>query len=227
MGIAGSPDIFQEKMSDLMASLEFVRTYLDDVLTITNSTFSDHLEKLEQVLKKLDEADLRVNVSKSHCCTSELEYLGYVLTRDGIKPQNEKVSAILALQPPTSVKTLRHFLGLVQYYRDLWEKRSDVLAPLTDLVGESGETKVTKRNGTKKIPFHWDQSHQKAFEAIKTTIARDVVLAYPDYSHVFEIYTDTSSRQLGAEEEGPLRFLVESYLQRNKSIQSQSWNYYL
>jgi len=59
----------------------------------------------------------------------------------------------------------------------LWEKRSDVLAPLTDLVGESGKTKVTKRNGTKKIPFHWDQSHQKAFEAIKTTIARDVVLA--------------------------------------------------
>ena len=198
MGIAGSPDIFQEKMSDLMASLEFVRTYLDDVLTITNSTFSDHLEKLEQVLKKLDEAGLRVNVSKSHFCTSELEYLGYVLTRDGIKPQNEKVSAILALQPPTSVKTLRHFLGLVQYYRDLWEKRSDVLAPLTDLVGESGETKVTKRNGTKKIPFHWDQSHQKAFEAIKTTIARDVVLAYPDYSQVFEIYTDASSRQLGA-----------------------------
>jgi len=198
MGIAGSPDIFQEKNSDLMASLEFVRTYLDDVLTITNSTFSDHLEKLEQVLKKLDEAGLRVNVSKSHFCTSELEYLGYVLTRDGIKPQNEKVSAILALQPPTSVKTLRHFLGLVQYYRDLWDKRSDVLAPLTDLVGESGETKVTKRNGTKKIPFHWDQSHQKAFEAIKTTIARDVVLAYPDYSHVFEIYTDASSRQLGA-----------------------------
>ena len=198
MGIAGSPDIFQEKMSDLMASLEFVRTYLDDVLTITNSTFSDHLEKLEQVLKKLDEAGLRVNVSKSHFCTSELEYLGYVLTRDGIKPQNEKVSAILALQPPTSVKTLRHFLGLVQYYRDLWEKRSDVLAPLTDLVGESGETKVTKQNGTKKIPFHWDQSHQKAFEAIKTTIARDVVLAYPDYSQVFEIYTDASSRQLGA-----------------------------
>ena len=68
MGIAGSPDIFQEKMSDLMAplELEIVRTYLDDVLIITNSTFSDHLEKLEQVLKKLDKAGLRVNVSKSH-----------------------------------------------------------------------------------------------------------------------------------------------------------------
>ena len=58
MGIAGSPDIFQKKMSDLMAPLEFVRTYLDDVLPITSSTFSDHLEKLEQALKKLDEAGL-------------------------------------------------------------------------------------------------------------------------------------------------------------------------
>ena len=91
MGIAGSPDIFQEEMADLMTPLECARTYLDDVLTTTSSTFSDHLEKLEQVLNKLDEADLRVNVSKSHFCTSELEYLGYVLTRDGIKPQNEKL----------------------------------------------------------------------------------------------------------------------------------------
>ena len=81
-------------MSDLMAPLEFVRTYLDDVLTIISSTFADHLEKLEQALKTIDEAGLRVNVSKSHVCTSELEYLGYVLTQDGIKPQNQKVSAI-------------------------------------------------------------------------------------------------------------------------------------
>jgi len=91
----------------------------------------------------------------------------------------------------------------------LWEKRSDVLAPLNNLVGASGETKVTKRKGFKKIPFHWDQSHQKAFEAIKTTIARDVVLAYLDYSHVFEIYTDASSRQLGAvitQRERPIAF---------------------
>ena len=90
MEIAGSPDIFQEKMSDLMAPLEFVRTYLDYVLTITSSTFSDHLEKLEQVLKKLDEAGLRVNVSKSHVCTSEFEYLGYVLTREMVSSHKIK-----------------------------------------------------------------------------------------------------------------------------------------
>ena len=61
------------------------------------------------------------------------------------------------------------------------KKRSEMLAPLTDLVGECGQTKVTKAKGTKKVPWHWDEVHQKAFNTIKTTIAKDVVLAYPDY----------------------------------------------
>ena len=96
-----------------MTGLEFVCTYLDDVLTITNSTFLDHLIQLEKVLQRLSDAGLRVNVTKSHFCATEFEYLGYVLTRDGIKPQHNRVNAILALSPPTNVKTLRHFLGLV------------------------------------------------------------------------------------------------------------------
>ena len=77
--------------------------------------------------------------------THEIEYLGYILTREGIKPQNKKVQAILALNPPNSVKELRHFLGMVQYYRDMWVKRSEMLAPLSDLVAECGETKTTKK----------------------------------------------------------------------------------
>ena len=198
MGIAGSPDIFQEKMSVLMADLEFVRTYLDDVLCISKSTFDDHLEKLRQVLIKLRDAGLKCNAPKSKFCATEIDYLGYVLTRDGIKPQQKKVAAILALKPPTSVKNLRRFLGLIQYYRDLWEKRSEILAPLTDLVGECGETKTTKEKGTIKHPWHWSELHQQAFDNCKRIIARDVILAYPDFSEVFEIYTDASSRQLGA-----------------------------
>ena len=74
----------------------------------------------------------------NHIFQTKYEYLGYVLTREGIKPQTKKVGAILALLPPTNVKGLRRFLGIVQYYRDIWEKRSDVLAPLTGLVGECG-----------------------------------------------------------------------------------------
>ena len=68
----------------------------------------------------------------------------------GIKPQPGKVSAILALQPPSNVKQLRRVLGIIQYYRDIWEKRTDLLAPLTDLVGECGTTKSTKKRGQRK-----------------------------------------------------------------------------
>ena len=161
MGIAGSPDIFQAKMSELMATLEFVRTYLDDLLCITKGDLEDHLAKLKKVLTKLQDAGLKVNADKSKFCALETEYLGYILTRDGIKPQPNKVQAILALNPPTNVKELRRFLGMVQYYRDLWAKRSEMLAPLTDLVGECGQTKVTRAKGTKKVPWHWDEVIKK------------------------------------------------------------------
>ncbi len=115
-------------------------------------------------------------------CALEIEYLDCILTRDGIKPQSNKVQAILEIKPPTGVKQLRHFLGMVQYYRDLWARRGDMLASLTSLVGECGQTKTTKAKGTKKVPWHWDEVHQRAFNHIKATIVKDVVLAYPDYS---------------------------------------------
>ncbi len=66
----------------------------------------------------------------------EIEYLGYILIRDGIKSQSNKVQAILTIQLPTGVQQLQHFLGMVQYYHDLWERRSKMLAPFTSLVGE-------------------------------------------------------------------------------------------
>ncbi len=73
-----------------------------------------------------------------------------------------------------------------------------MFASLTSLVGECGQTKVTRAKGTKKAPWHWDEVHQRAFNHVKATITREVVLAYPDYSKVFEIYTNASSKQLGA-----------------------------
>jgi hypothetical protein len=115
------------------------------------------------------------------------------LTRGGIKPQPKKVQAILALHPPNIVKELRHFLGMVQYHRDMWVKRSEMLAPLSDLVGECGETKTTRKNKGKKQPWHWDLIHQIAFDNVKTTIAKEVVLAYPDFPKSFDIYTDAST----------------------------------
>jgi hypothetical protein len=185
-------------MLELMETLEYVRAYLNDLLCISKLSLEDHLEKLEEVLRRLCNTGLKVNAAKMTFYALEIEYLGYVLTRDSIKPQSNKVQAILAIEPPTGVKQLRHFLGMVQYYSDLWARWSDMLAPLTSLVGECGQTKTTKAKGTKKVPWHWDEVHQRACDYVKATIAKDVVLAYPDYSKVFEIYTDASSKQLGA-----------------------------
>ena len=112
---------------------------------------------------------------------------------------------------------------MVQYYRDLWAKRSEVLAPLTTLVGECGHTKTTRKNKTKRKPWYWNDEHQKAFDTVKAIIAKDVALAYLDYSQEFEIYTDGSKTQLGAvitQNKRPLMFFSRklSEAQRKYSI---------
>jgi hypothetical protein len=123
------------------------------------------------------------------------------------------MQVILALNLPNNVKELRHFLGMVQYYRDMWARCSKMLAPLTDLllVGECGETKTTRMNKTKKKPWRWDPIHQQAFDNVKAAIAKETVLAYPDFAKPFEIYTDASSMQLGAvitQDNRPLAFFI-------------------
>ena len=133
MGVAGSPDIFQAKMSSLMAGLEFVRVYLDDCLVISTTTFQDHLAKLSQCLQRISDAGLRINAEKSYFGREAIEYLGYWVTRNGIQPLPSKVDAMLSMAEPKTKKQLRAFVGLVNYYRDMWRRRSHVLAPLTTL----------------------------------------------------------------------------------------------
>jgi len=89
MGFGGSADIFQAQMMDLMASLEYVPAYIDNLLIITRGTLDNHIKKIEIVLARLRDAGLKVNADKSFFCTHEIEYLGYILTREGMKPQNK------------------------------------------------------------------------------------------------------------------------------------------
>ena len=196
MGLCNSPDIFQERMSTLMADLEFVRVYIDDLLCITNGTWEDHLEKLEEVLKRVQKAGLKVNAKKSFFGRPELEYLGYWVTRQGIQPLKKKVEAMSQIAPPTNRKQLRRFLGMVNYYRDMWVRRSEVLAPLTALTSE-------------KKPFKWDDQCQKAFDTMKRILSKEVLLTYPDFNKPFDIHTDASDVQLGAvisQNEKPIAF---------------------
>ena len=185
MGLCNSPDIFQEKMSELMQGLEFVRTYIDDLLCLTKGSFEDHLEKLEVVLTRLKDAGLKVNAKKSCFARTELEYLGYWITRDGIKPVYKKVEAVLKIAEPKNRKELRSFIGVVNYYRDMWVRRSHVLAPLAELTSK-----------TKK--WKWEEKHSKAFAMAKRIIAKETLLAFPNFSKPFQIHTDASHYQLGA-----------------------------
>ncbi len=89
-GFGGSVDIFQAQIMDLMAALKFVRAYMDDLLIITRKMLDEHLQKMETVLTRLRDAGLKVNAAKSLFCAHKIEYLDYILTRGGIKPQPKK-----------------------------------------------------------------------------------------------------------------------------------------
>ena len=135
-------------------------------------------------------------MQKCYWGESSIEYLGYQISRDGIQPQPKKVEAIQRIKAPTNVRQLRHFLGMVNYYRDMWQRRSHILAPLTKLTG-------------KRTPCVWGEEQEKAFREIKCVMAKETILAFTDFSKPFHIYTDASNISLGVvimQDDKPLAF---------------------
>lgn len=185
MGLCNSPDIFQEHMSGLMQNLEYVKAYIDDVALLTSGTWMDHLEKLDTVLTRLEEAGLKVNGFKSFFGRTELEYLGYMLTQEGVKPLKKKVDAMLRIAPPKNIRQLRGFLGAVNYYRDVWMRRAHLLAPLNQLL-------------KKGVKWQWGPEQDRAFDNIKRVMTKETLLYYPDFNEEFEIHADASLHQIGA-----------------------------
>jgi hypothetical protein len=156
IGIAGCSDIIQGKMSELMESLEYVQVYLDDLLCTSRSSLEDHLEKLEEVLKRLCYAGLKINAEKLTFCVLEIEYLEYVLTRYGVKPQKNKVQAIFMIQPPTGVEQLQHFLGMVQYTSGQDGAKCSPLSP--HLLESVVRPKSQEPKGLRRCPGIWTRS---------------------------------------------------------------------
>ena len=150
MGLCNSPDIFQERMSELFIGFDFVREYIDDLLVTTSESFKDHIEKLDKVFSRLQNAGLKVNAKKSTFGAHEVEYLGYLISRNGIKPQPKKIRTIHNMAQPKTRRQLRCFIGLVNFYRDIAIRRSEILAPLTALTSS-------------KVPFKWEENTQKPF----------------------------------------------------------------
>ena len=122
MGVCNSPNIFQEHMSELMAGLEFARVHIDDSLAIAKSDFKDHLNKLEQVFLRVQQANLRINAEKSFFAKPEAEHLGFKINREGVMPLAKKVEAIQAIQPPKTCKELCRFIGIVCHCQDMWPR---------------------------------------------------------------------------------------------------------
>ena len=108
-----------------------------------------------------------------------LEYLGYWITQDGVQPLQKKVTAIPNMQIPTNKREVRHFIGMINYYRDMWIRQSEILAPLTKLCSKNNK-------------FVWTEVQTDAFHKIKQIICEETLLAYPDLSLLFEIHTDAS-----------------------------------
>ena len=133
MGITNSPDFFQSVMHPLFSDLPNVECFINDIGIFTLGSFDDHLHQLYQVLLRLERDGFTVNPSKCDWVTQSTEYLDFLLTPDGIKPLPNKVQAITQIARPTSTKHVRSFVGLVNYYKDMWPRRAHFLTPLTDV----------------------------------------------------------------------------------------------
>ena len=185
MGSAPSTDIFQSAMSKLFHDMESVIAYMDDLMCLEATSFEAHIKNLDEILTRLGDMGLQINPKKTAWLKGEVDYLGFTITREGIKPQMSKIQGILDMEAPTSVTQIRSFVGMVNFYKTMWPKRSTTLAPLTDLTGKGQK-------------FKWETKHQKAFEKMKGMMAQDTLLSFPDPAQSFDLHTDASDKQIGA-----------------------------
>ena len=113
MGLCNSPDIFQEKMSELFIRIDTVCVYIGELLNVTKISWTEHLSILEEMFTRLHKAGLKVNACKYCFGAHKFDHLGYHVTRDGIMPIPKKVEAIQALAVPKTCKQLRKFIGMI------------------------------------------------------------------------------------------------------------------
>ena len=129
-GLAQAPAYFQELMTGILKDFTFTIAYLDYII-IFSKTPQEHLLHIRMVFKKLKSANLSMKKSKCSFFSKEIQYLGHILSATGIRPLPAKTHAIQHMQPPTTPKQVRAFLGLVGYYRKLIKGFAKIAKPLT------------------------------------------------------------------------------------------------
>lgn len=184
-GLSNAPAVFQELMSVVLQGLnEFAIAYLDDIL-IFSSTLEDHLKHLDMIFDRLRKHDLRLKLKKCSFLQLETNYLGFIVDRDGIRPDPKKVEAIRSLPVPTCVREVRSFVGMSSYYRRFIPNFSEIAEPIIAL---------TKKHAH----FKWTEKHDKAFQYLKDSLSVVPLLAYPDPNKPYTLYTDASGTCIGA-----------------------------
>ena len=145
MGLCNSTEILQEKRYELFVSIDTVHVYIDELLHVTKGSWTEHLTVLEEMFTCLKKAGLKVNASKSCFVAHIFDYLVYHVTRDRVMPIPKKVKAIQALSVPKTRKQLSQFIGMINFYCDMWQKRYKLLAPLTALTSKKRQIRQERR----------------------------------------------------------------------------------
>jgi len=213
-GLCNAPSTFQRMVNEIMEPLKwrFVICYLDDVL-IHSKDLESHYEHVTRVLEKFRQHKLYCNPSKCHFVQERIDFLGHIVSGQGIEVDGRKVEAISKWPPPRNVKELMSFLGAANFFRRFIRRFAHMALPLTGLL---------KRDA----PWLWGDPQQEAFEALKQALSTAPVLRPPDPSNgKFIMYTDASDIAVGAvlmqeTAEGPH---VVAYLSRKHSSAERNY----
>ncbi|BFF95728.1 uncharacterized protein DMAD_13070 [Drosophila madeirensis] len=184
-GLHSAPATFQRALDSVIgADMEpHAFAYLDDIIII-GTTLEEHVRNLREVLRRLRQANLRLNRKKCLFLQRRLVYLGHVVSKEGIHTDPEKIAAVQKLAAPTSVRELRRCLGLASWYRRFVPNFAAVVQPMSQLL----------RKGKK---WTWETPQQQAFAQLKELLTEAPVLACPDFTSKFSLQTDASDYGLG------------------------------
>ncbi len=213
MGIMNSPSAFQRAMDQVLGELKWkiVMCYVDDLIIYSN-TLEEHLEHIEAVLKKLQEANIYVKLAKCQFGVEEIKFLGHIVGKEGMKPDPEKTKAVKNMDIPKDEKAVSRFLGMAGFYRKYVKNFSARTTHLRELT----------RKDTK---FVWTKECEDEMNDIKDALTKGPVMVYPDWNKKFILSTDASYQGLGAtlSQMGPGGEQVIAYASR--SLNSHEKNY--
>ena len=183
-GLTNSGASFQRLMGHILRSLEyrFALIYIDVI--IFSKSVEEHLVHLEEVFRRLREANVKLNPKKCSFVKQKVEYLGHVVTPEGVMPNPEKVRVVRDFPTPKNIKELRAFMGLANYYRRFVKGFAHIASPLNAL---------TKKG----VKFAWTKACADAFDKLKRALVSAPILAYPDFKQEFLLFVDASSTGIG------------------------------